>query len=173
MKVEFSQKEVLKPLVFYGGTFGAIFPFIVFVTGVITIALSGAPDERGFWPILILALSLGLLLSKERNTFSETVIKGMSEQIVMIMITAWILASTIGILMQITGLVEALIWVSAKLYLNGSGFVIATFFICCIVSLSTGSSFATILICAPILYPAGGLLGASLPMLAGAIIGAE
>jgi len=95
----------------------------------------------------------------------------MSEPIVMIMITAWILASTIGVLMTITGFVEALTWLASQLNLEGVGFVMSTFIICCIVSLSTGSSFATILICSPILYPSGGLVGAHLPTLAGAIIG--
>lgn len=160
-----------RSVAFYGGAFGALLPFLVFVSGVIAIALSGAPDERGFWPVLLLALGVGLLLAKDRNVFSQTVIEGMSQPIVMIMITAWILASTIGVLMTATGFVEALTWLSAQLNLNGTGFVIATFVICCIVSLSTGSSFATILICSPILYPAGGLLGAHLPTLAGAVIG--
>ncbi|MEM1338940.1 MAG: Na+/H+ antiporter NhaC family protein [Bacteroidota bacterium] len=163
--------ETLPKIQFYGGTPGTLLPFFIFVTGVITIALSGAPDERGFWPVLILALALGLLLCKNRTAFSEIVISGMSQKIVMIMITAWILASIIGVLMTVTGFVEALIWLSDTLKLKGVGFVIATFIICCIVSLSTGSSFATILICSPLLYPTGGLLGASLPALAGAIIG--
>ncbi len=171
MKIDLSEKETAFLLAFYGGAFGALLPFFVFVTGVITIALAGAPDERGFWPVLLLALGLGLLLAKDKAAFSETVIKGMSQPIVMIMITAWILASTIGVLMTITGFVEALTWASGQLRLNGTGFVAATFIICCIVSLSTGSSFATILICGPILYPAGGLLEAHLPTLAGAIIG--
>jgi len=164
-------KEELQQIEFYGGAFGALLPFFIFIVGVITIALSGAPDERGFWPVLILALGIGLLLSKDRTTFSEVVISGMSQKIVMIMITAWILASIIGILMTLTGFVEALIWLSNQLHLNGIGFVIATFIICCIVSLSTGSSFATILICSPLLYPTGGILGAHLPALAGSIIG--
>jgi Na+/H+ antiporter NhaC len=163
--------EQLPILEFYGGVFGALLPFLVFVTGVITIALSGAPDERGFWPVLILSLGLGLILCKDRTAFSEAVISGMSQKIVMIMITAWILASIIGVLMTLTGFVEALIWLSDQVNLSGSGFVIASFIICCIVSLSTGSSFATILICSPLLYPSGGLLGAHLPALAGAIIG--
>jgi len=160
-----------KLLSFYGGVWGALFPFLIFVTGVIFIALSGAPDERGFWPVLFLALGISLLLAKDKNHFSETVIKGMSEPIVMVMITAWILASTIGVLMTITGFVEALTWLASQLNLGGIGFVMGTFIICCIVSLSTGSSFATILICSPILYPSGGLVGAHLPTLAGAIIG--
>lgn len=170
MKLEDSQQELQK-IEFYGGAFAALLPFFVFVAGVITIALSGAPDERGFWPVLILALGLGLLLCKDRTAFSEAVISGMSQRIVMIMITAWLLASIIGILMTLTGFVEALIWLSDQLHLSGAGFVIATFLICAVVSLSTGSSFATILICSPLLYPTGGLLGAHLPALAGAIIG--
>lgn len=170
MKLDHPQEE-LPLLRYYGGAIGALLPFLVFVSGVIIIALSGAPDEKGFWPVLIAALTLGLILCKDRSDFAETVIAGMSQKIVMIMITAWILASCIGILMTLTGFVEALIWLSDGLHLTGTGFILATFAICCIVSLSTGSSFATILICSPLLYPTGGLLGSPLPTLAGAIIG--
>lgn len=151
--------------------FSALLPFLLFVGGVIAIALSGAPDERGFWPILIFALGLGLVLCKDRTKYSEVVISGMSEKIVMIMITAWILASIIGVLMTLTGFVDALLWLSHLVQLTGTGFTVATFIICCVVSLSTGSSFATILICTPIFYPTGGVMGACLPALAGAIIG--
>ena len=165
------QEENNKTLEFHGGLFGALLPFIIFIIGVVIIALSGAPDEKGFWPVLILAIGAGLILAKDRTAFSEVVISGMSQKIVMIMIMAWMLASIIGILMTLTGFVEALIWISDQMHLNGSGFVIVTFVICCIVSLSTGSSFATILICSPLLYPTGGILGAHLPSLAGAIIG--
>lgn len=170
MKLDLQEDQTIS-LNFYGGFLGALIPFIVFIIGVIVIALSGAPDEKGFWPVLLLAISLGLILAKDRTAFSEVIISGMSQKIVMIMIMAWMLASIIGILMTLTGFVEALIWISDQLNLNGVGFVIATFIICCIVSLSTGSSFATILICSPLLYPTGGVLGAHLPSLAGAIIG--
>jgi Na+/H+ antiporter NhaC len=156
---------------FYGGAFGALFPFAVFLAGVMVIALSGAPDERGFWPILILSLCLGLILARDRKNFCLSVIEGMSQPIVMIMIMAWMLASIIGVLMGETGFVEALTWSASQLHLGAVGFVIASFLICCIVSVSTGSSFGTILICAPLLFPAGGLLGAHLATLTGAILG--
>jgi len=165
------KEEEKRSLQFYGGVLGALLPFIVFIVGIIIIALSGAPDEKGFWPILILAMGVGLLMAKDRTAFSEVVISGMSQKIVMIMIMAWLLASIIGILMTLTGFVEALIWMSDQLHLNDIGFILAAFIICCTVSLSTGSSFATILICGPLLYPTGGLLGGHLPTLAGAIIG--
>ncbi len=156
---------------FYGGITGAILPFVVFVSGVVAVALSGAPDERGFWPILILALCLGLILARDRRNYCISVIEGMSQPIVMIMITAWMMASIIGVLMSTTGFVEALTWTAGRLHMGGTGFVFSSFLICCLVSVSTGSSFGTILICGPLLFPAGGLLGAHTATLAGAILG--
>jgi Na+/H+ antiporter NhaC len=164
-------KTSSRSLNYFGGPVGAVTPFVVFVIGVVVIALSGAPDERGFWPVLILALVLGLFLSRDRKAFSETVIEGMSQPIVMIMISAWMMASVIGILMQDTGFVEALIWVAGRLHLEGAAFILAGFIICCVVSVSTGTSFGTILICGPILYPAGVMVGAPPATLAGAILG--
>ena len=144
MEQDLQEEKYNQLLEFHGGFLGALAPFIIFIIGVVVIALSGAPDEKGFWPILILAIGTGLILAKDRTAFSEIIISGMSQKIVMIMIMAWMLASIIGILMTLTGFVEALIWISDQLNLNDVGFVIATFIMCCIVSLSTGSSFATI-----------------------------
>ena len=156
---------------FYGGTAGALAPFAMFLAGVAWLGLSGAPDERGFWPILLAALALGLLLARDRTAYAEATIIGMSQPIVMLMVMAWILAGVLGALMNASGFVEALTWVAAQLGLAGAAFVVASFFICCVVSTATGTSLGTILLCAPLLYPAGGLLGANLPVLMGAIIG--
>ncbi len=166
-----SMRVPSRSIAYFGGAVGAVLPFIVFVIGVVVIALSGAPDERGFWPVLILALILGLFLARDRKQFCETVIEGMSQPIVMIMISAWMMASVIGILMQDTGFVEALVWTAGRLHLEGAAFIVAGFIICCIVSVSTGTSFGTILICGPILFPAGVMIGDPSATLAGAILG--
>ncbi len=50
------KSQISQTLEFRGGTVGALLPFLVFISGVIFIALSGAPDERGFWPVLLLSL---------------------------------------------------------------------------------------------------------------------
>ncbi len=156
---------------YYGGLFGTLLPPLIFISGVITLSLLGAPDERGFWPILILSLCVGLLLAKDKEAFSQSLLAGMSQPVVMIMIMAWMLASTIGVLMGLTGFVEALTWGANQLNFGHTMFVVTVFFVCVLVSISTGSSFGTILICGPLLFPAGGLLGVHLPTLAGVIIG--
>jgi Na+/H+ antiporter NhaC len=157
-------------LAFRGGTPGALAPFALFLSGVGWLALGGAPDEHGFWPVLLGALVVGLLLARDRTAYCDAMIAGMSQPIVMLMIMAWLLAGVIGTLMNASGFVDALVWVARQLHLTGGGYVVAAFLACCLVSTSTGTSFGTIIICGPLLYPAGGAVAADLPMLAGAIL---
>jgi Na+/H+ antiporter NhaC len=158
------------PLTFHGGAAGALAPFALFLAGVGWLALAGAPDEHGFWPVLVGALILGLLLARDRTAYCEQMIAGMSQPIVMLMIMAWLLAGVIGTLMNASGFVDALVWLARALQLTGGGYVAAAFLACCLVSTSTGTSFGTILICGPLLYPAGGGVGAHPAMLVGAIL---
>ncbi len=97
-----------RSLRFYGGTAGALAPFALFLVGVAWLGLSGAPDERGFWPVLLGALILGLLLARDRTMYSEKIIAGMSQPVVMLMVMAWVLAGVLGALMNASGRVAFL-----------------------------------------------------------------
>lgn len=157
-------------LSFHGGTLGAVLPAVLFLGGVTALALQGAPDERGFWPIVLGALCISLLLARDRTLWSETVIRSMSQEIVALMILAWLLSGVLSELLRAGGLIQALVAAGSALGLEGGGFVALSFFICCLVSTATGTSFGTILVCGPLLYPAGGALGADPRWLAGAIL---
>jgi Na+/H+ antiporter NhaC len=158
------------PLRFHGGFLGAFLPFLVFLAGVGWLGISGAPDERGFWPILLAALTAGLILARDRKAFSDTLLKGMSQPIVMIMIMAWLLAGVLGTLLTGSGLVQGLVWLARAAHVQGAGFVSAAFLVCCVLSTATGTSLGTLLLCGPLLYPAGGALGADPAFLMGAIL---
>jgi Na+/H+ antiporter NhaC len=161
----------VEPLSFRGGVFGAFLPFAFFLVGVVSLGLSGAPAETGFWPVLLAALMMGLLLSRDRQLYSETIISGMSRPLVMIMVMAWMLAGVLGTLLAESGLVQALVWLASSAGVSGGGYVVGSFLIAAIVSTATGTSLGTILVCAPMLYPGGGALGADPVMLMGGIIG--
>jgi Na+/H+ antiporter NhaC len=122
------------------------------------------------WPVLLAALTLGLLLVRDRTRYCDTLVAGMSQPIVMIMILAWLLSGVLSALLSEAGFVEALVFLAQSLGLKGAGYVAGAFLACCVVSMSTGTSFGTILICGPLLYPAGGALGAEAVWLAGAIL---
>lgn len=160
-----------EPLRFRGGAFGVLAPFAVFLTGVGWLGLSGAPDERGFWPVVLAALAVGMLLARDRDRFTSAAVEGMSRPIVAVMILAWLLAGALGRLLQESGFVESLIGLASDAGLRGSGYVAAAFVISCIVSTATGTSLGTLLVCGPLLYPAGSALGSSPAILMGAILG--
>ena len=157
-------------LLFRGGAFGALAPFAVFLAGVAWLGLSGAPDERGFWPILLAGLAVGLLMSRDRNAYAEAVLAGMSQRIVMLMVMAWLLAGVLGSLIGGSGFIEGLVALAGRGGVTGGGFVALAFGVCAVVSTSTGTSLGTLILCAPLIFPAGGLLGADPTFLIGAIL---
>lgn len=161
---------VRAPLEFHGRLAGALAPFVLFLAGVGWLALSGAPDEKGFWPVLLAALALGLAFARDRTLYSETVLEAMGQPVVMLMIMAWLLSGVLGVVLNESGFVQALVWGARTLHLNGPLYVGAAFLTCGIVSTSTGTSFGTIMIAGPLLYPAGGALGAPPAVLMGAIL---
>ena len=162
---------VTKRLEFRGSWLGVLAPFALFLSGVTWLALAGAPDERGFWPILLAALTLGLLLVRDRTHYCEVVLGGMSQPIVMVMIMAWLLSGVLGAILSASGFVEALVWLARAAGLQGAGYVVAAFLACAVVSTATGTSFGTLLLAGPLLYPAGAAVAAHPAVLMGAILG--
>ena len=158
-------------LQFRGGLAGALLPFALFLAGVTWLALSGAPDERGFWPVLLAALTLGLVLARDRTRWCEVALEGMGRPIVMVMILAWMLSGVLGALLAAAGFVGSLAWLAGAAHLTGPAFAAAAFVACALVATSTGTSFGTLLLAGPLLYPAGGAVGASPAVLIGAILG--
>lgn len=162
--------DATAPLAFHGGAAGALAPFAVFLAGVGALALQGAPDEKGFWPVLVAALVTGLALAKDRARWSDALLDGMSERVVMLMVCAWLFAGILGAVLGASGFVAALARAVGDAGLPGGAYVAAAFLACAVVSSATGTSFGTILLCGPVLYPAGGAAGAAPAALMGAIL---
>jgi Na+/H+ antiporter NhaC len=158
-------------LQYWGGAVGAFLPFALFLVGVMVLGLSGAPVETGFWPVLLAALMLGLLLARDRSAYSEAILRGMSRPLVMVLVMAWLLAGVLGTLLAESGLVPALVWLGRVAAVSGGGYVAAAFLITSLVATATGTSLGTILVCAPMLYPGSTGMGADPAWLMGAIIG--
>ena len=158
-------------LAFRGAAAGALAPLTVFLSGVAWLAFQGAPDERGFWPVLVVALIVGLALARDRRRYSDTIVAGMAQPVVLLMVVAWLLSGVLSSLLSATGFVQALSWSARAFDLGGGWYVGAAFLACALVSTSTGTSFGTILICGPLLYPAGAGVGAHPAVLIGAILG--
>lgn len=148
----------------------ALLPLLLFIAGAMYLGLNGSPDEYGFWPIMLGALIIALLLSKNKEQFAEVVIKGMSDKLVMLMVLAWLLSGVVGIFMSKTGLIETIINLYLQTELGGGFFVVAVFVIAAITGTSTGTAVGTVLIVTPVLFKAGITLGIDPYLLLGAIL---
>ncbi|MCU0619656.1 MAG: hypothetical protein MUF40_07145, partial [Gemmatimonadaceae bacterium] len=158
------------PLTFVGGAAGALAPFVVFLAGTGALAMAGAPDEKGFWPVLVAALVTGLALVRDRTRWAEALLAGMSQPMVALMLCAWLFAGILGTVLGEAGFVTALAATARDAALAPAGYTAAAFVACAVVAAATGTSFGTILLCGPVLYPAGGAVGAAPAALMGAIL---
>jgi len=159
-----------KKIEIYYSEWLALIPLLLFVVGAMYLGLSGSPDEKGSWPIISVCLIIALLLSKDKEIFSNIVIQGMSEKLVMIMITAWLFSSTIGVFLRETGLVDTIVNLYLSTGLGGGFFVVGVFIISAFVGTSTGTAVGTVLIVGPVLFKAGNSLGCDSYFLIGAIL---
>ncbi len=158
------------PLAFRFGLLGALAPMLVFVTGVGALAVVGAPDERGFWPILLLALAVSRALATDGETWSDAVISTVAQPIVATMLLAWLLAGAHGGTLAAAGLVDGIVWLAQTLGAGAVASVGGAFLGCALLSTATGTSFGTLLVAGPVLYGAGVGLGAPPMVLLGAIL---
>lgn len=158
-------------LEFRGGALGAVAPLLVFVAGVSTLALQGAPSEKGFWPVLVASIFVAMLLARDRTAWAQAVVAGMSRPVVLLMVLAWLLAGALGAVLGASGLIDGLVWAARAVGLQGGGYAAAAFLVCCAVSTSTGTSLGTVILATPLLYPAAAGLGVDPVILMGAILG--
>jgi Na+/H+ antiporter NhaC len=157
-------------LEFRGGLFGLFLPFIVLFVGIMSLALTGRALPMAFWVPTLAGILLAIVLSKDPGACASAVIKGMSSEMVAIMLMAWFLAGIIAELMKVTGLVQGLIWLGISIGLEGAFFPLVAFAIGCLLSVATGTAIGTVIALGPILYPVGVALGANPPVMVAAIV---
>jgi len=163
-------RESNERLEFRGGLLGLTFPFIVLFIGIMWLALSGRALPMAFWVPTLLAIFIAILLARNPTNCARAIVKGMSSEMVAIMLMAWFLAGIMAQLLKVTGLIQGLIWLSVAIGLKGAFFPLVTFVIGCLLSTATGTAIGTVIALGPILYPVGVALGANPPVMVAAIV---
>ncbi|MEW9500356.1 Na+/H+ antiporter NhaC family protein [Jeotgalibacillus marinus] len=160
-----------KRLEMYGGLFGGLIPLIILIGFLVALSIAQRGGTQAFWTGGFVALSVGLLLAKNKNHYISAFMKGMSQKNGIVIVVAWIFAAVYGQIVQAAGLVDGILWFGLTTGAQGSVFTVLAFFLAMVFSAGTGTSNGTYLALLPVLYPAGVLLGADPTMLAVAILG--
>ena len=169
--VSATSQEPGKPLTFYGGMAGLFIPFLVMFIGILWLGVRGESLPEAFWPIVLIALFVGLVLARNKDQYVDALIHGVASPIMAIMLLAWMFGGIFGNLLSSSGVVEGLVWLAAQAPISVAWYPLITFLVAGLLSLCTGTSIGTLLAVTPVLFPAGFSLGADPFLLIGALIG--
>lgn len=119
----------------------------------------------------LVSLMIGCFFSKDWGAYWDAVMSGMAKKSNAILIMILLVVGLFTGLMGKSGIAYGFVWLGEKVGLSGGAFVAFSFLAACIIATSTGTSIGTLYSTAPVLYPAGILLGADPVFMAAALLG--
>lgn len=148
---------------------GASIPVIFFMITVVYLVSKDMITMDAYLGPMVLAIALSIFLCKDIKAACESVIHGITDRTLAVIIMAFIGAGVLGKLMTTSGAVNAIVYVGYKTGATGNVFLIITFLACSLIATATGTSTGTCVTAVPVLYPAGVMLGVHPALLLGAI----
>lgn len=155
---------------FYLGSLGPVLPFLVMISALMYMAFQGTLSSSAAGAAAFMGFVAAFFVIRNKNDFNELAIKGFSSSMLATMIMAFLLAGTIAKLMDMGGLVKALVWVAGSLGIGGEFIPIVVFITGAVISSATGTSGGTMTTTTPILLPLAVALGCDVNVVAGAIL---
>lgn len=120
--------ENQKKMEFYGGTFGACLPLLVFLALMVAIAVTGKVSLVLFCMAGLAGLCTAFLLAKKKTEFEDAVVKGIQNDTLCVIIFAFLLAGVLSQELRQSGLVEGLTWLMTAINLNAGFLPLIAFF---------------------------------------------
>lgn len=159
-----------KKLEFHFGKLGAIIPLASMLVGIMVLVLCGFTAAKTFWAAGVLALTLGFLLAKDKTAFGDSVVKGLTNNIMAVMVIAFYMAGITAQLLKDGGLVQGLLWLTSLINMGPEFVPLITFLVCVLISTCTGTTGGTVSAVTPIMLPLGVSLGCDPALMMGAIL---
>lgn len=162
--------ENQKKMEFYGGTFGACLPLLVFLALMVAIAVTGKVSLVLFCMAGLAGLCTAFLLARKKTEFEDAVVKGIQNDTLCVIIFAFLLAGVLSQELRQSGLVEGLTWLMTAINLNAGFLPLIAFLTCALISTATGTSNGAIVAVLPVLLPVAVSIGADPAVMVGAIV---
>ena len=155
---------------FYGGTFGACLPLLVFMALMITIAALQKVSLVLFCMAGFAGLCTAFLLAKDKKEFEKAVVAGLKNDTLCVIIFAFLLAGVLSQELRQSGLIQGLTWLVTELGLSAGFLPLVGFIICALISTACGTSNGAIVAVLPVLLPVATTVGANPAVVVGAIV---
>jgi len=161
---------VQESIQFRGGAWVSLVPLAVFILGTAGLVIAGAPAVEGMIVVAMAGISLGMVLARNAEVYTGRVFALMANRTATVAIVAWLWAGAFSGILAGSGLVEAIVWLSAKLYLSGSAFTVLVFVSSALFAVTVGTGVGTVVGFTAVMYPAGVVLGTNPAAVIGAIV---
>lgn len=158
-----------KKLEFRFGAFGKYIPLLVAIVFIV-IAGTHQSNVNGYCLAFFAAVIAGVPFAKDLTAYGEAATKGLTRPIFAVISVAVIVAAISGKLVSSSGLISTLAYLVIDSGMSGGMFAAISFLICCVLSMSTGTSVGTNVVSFPVLFPVGVLAGADPAFMAGALV---
>jgi len=158
-----------KKLEFRLGPFGKFIPVII---ALVFIAIAGINQSNvnGYVIAFFVAVIASVPFAKNQKAYGEAVVSGLARPIFCIISVAVIMATIAGRLVSSSGLIQTLASFVINANFTGGAFAAFSFVVCCVLSMSTGTSVGTNIVSFPILFPVGVMAGVHPGFMAGALV---
>ncbi|MCL2122303.1 MAG: hypothetical protein FWH28_08665, partial [Clostridiales bacterium] len=158
-----------KQLEFHLGAFGKFIPAVIAIIFIV-IAGMNQSNVNGYVIAFFVAIVAGVPFAKNQLAYGEAVVSGLGRPIFSIISVAVILASICGRLVSQSGLIQTMATTVIQANFTGGLFSAFAFIVCCVLSMSTGTSVGTNIVSFPILFPVGVMTGVNPGFMAGALV---
>lgn len=162
--------EKTKRMQFYGGTFGACAPLLLFMCLMIVIAAMKKVSLVLFCMAGFAGLCAAFLLAKDKKEFEQAVVDGLKNDTLCVIIFAFLLAGILSQELRQSGLIQGLTWLVMKLSLSAGFLPLVAFLVCLLISTACGTSNGAIVAVLPVLLPVAATVGANPSVVVGAIV---
>lgn len=154
----------------YGGMFGAALPLIVMMGTMIVMVAFGLRSTKNFWAAGYFAVLAGFLVYKDKKAFQKALIAGVRDNIFAFMIACFLFAGVMSKILTESHLVDALLYVMAKINVSPAFMPLICFLICVVLSSATGSAAGALNTAAPVMLPLTAAMGCNVNLVCGALL---
>jgi Na+/H+ antiporter NhaC len=156
---------------FYGGRIMGIIPIAIYIVVSVGLAVFfQVYSMKGLVFASIIGLLFAFFFVKNKSKYWKSVIGGLAQFGNSKLIFTFIMIGIFTKLLTVGNIGSGFVWLSTKLSITGSAFVVFTFIASTIISMGTGAPIAAVFAVVPIFYPPGIMLGAKASVLVGAIL---
>jgi Na+/H+ antiporter NhaC len=154
----------------YGGRFGAVFPLVMMLAGMLILSLLGYRSTKSLWGAGLLAVVAGYFVYKDKKRFQKVMVDGVADRIFCTMIPIFLLSGILSRILGISHLVSALVWLISRLHVSSGIIPMICFLMGVLLSSATGSCAGTCAAMVPIMLPLATQMGCNIGLTCGAIL---